>query len=110
MGNISAAETKGAADRSKIIAQNSRDISKIINDTYENSSKSHDRAMEGWSQYMRGVETFRNPSTGETVELDNKYGNAWAGSNGQYLVSDQAGLDPNTMNIGSWTRLEQVKR
>jgi hypothetical protein len=110
MGNISAAETKGAADRSKIIAQNGRDISKIINDTYESSSKSHDRAMEGWSQYMRGVETYRNPSTGETVELDNKYGNAWAGSNGQYIVSDQAGLDPNTMNMGSWTRLEQVRR
>jgi len=110
MGNIAAAETKGAADRSKIIAQNGRDIGNIISQTYENSSKSHDRAMEGWSQYMRGVETYRNPSTGETVELDNKYGNAWAGANGQYILSDQAGFDPNTLHSGSWTRMEQVKR
>jgi hypothetical protein len=110
LGNISAAETKGAADRSKIIAQNGRDISNIINQTYENSSKSHDRAMEGWSQYMRGVETFRNPSTGEMVELDNKYGNAWAGANGQYILSDQVGFDPNTLNMGNWTRMEQVRR
>ena len=110
LGNISAAETKGAADRSRIIAQNGRDISNIINQTYENTSKSHDRAMEGWSQYMRGVETYRNPSTGDTVDLDNKYGNAWAGPNGQYILSDQSGFDPNTLNLGSWTRMEQVRR
>ena len=110
MGNISAAETKGAADRSRIITQNGRDISNIINQTYENQQKSHDRAMEGWSQYMRGVETYRNPSTGETIDLDNKYGNAWAGSNGQYILSDQSGFDPNTLNMGNWTRLEQVRR
>jgi hypothetical protein len=110
MGNISAAETKGAADRSRIIAQNGRDISNIISQSYESQQKGHDRAMEGWSQYMRGVETYRNPSTGETVDLDNKYGNAWAGANGQYIVSDQTGFDPNTLNMGNWTRLEQVKR
>jgi hypothetical protein len=78
MGNVAAAETKGA--------------------------------MEAWSQYMRGVETYRNPTTGETMELDNKYGNAWAGPNGQYILSDQAGFDPGTLNIGNWTRMEQVRR
>ena len=110
MGNIAAGETKGAMDRSRIIAQNGRDISSIINQTYENSSKSHDRAMEGWSQYMRGVETFRNPSTGDTVELSNNYGNAWAGPNGQYILSDQSSFDPNTLSMGNWTRMEQVRR
>jgi hypothetical protein len=110
IGNISAAETKGAADRSKIIAQNGRDISNIISQTYENSSKSHDRAMDGWSQYMRGVETYRNPTTGETVDLSNTYGNAWAGPNGQYILSDSSGFDPNTMQMGNWTRMQQVRR
>jgi hypothetical protein len=52
----------------------------------------------------------RNTTTGETVELDNKYGNVWAGSNGQYILSDQAGFDPNTLNIGSWTRMQQGRR
>jgi hypothetical protein len=110
MTDMAAADAKGAMDRSRIIAQNGRDISNIISKTYENTTKGRDRAMEGWSQYMRGVQTYRNPNTGETVELSNNYGNGWAGPNGQYILSDSAGFDPNTLHMGNWTRLEAVPR
>jgi hypothetical protein len=110
MNNVQAAQIKGAADRSKIIAQSNQDISKIIHDSYENKKKSDDRAAEGFSQYIRGVETYRNPSTGETLELSNQYGHAWAGSNGEYIVSDSPNFDPNVSLRGNYTRLEPVKR
>ncbi len=110
IANMTASDIKGARDRSAIIAQSNRDISNIINETYENRNRSQDRIMEGWSQYMRGVETFKNPYTGETVELPNQYGHAWAGPNGEYIVTDSGLFDPNVTLRGDWTRLEQVRR
>jgi hypothetical protein len=109
IANMQAADTKGAADRSKIIAQSGQDISKIIHDTYENKKKADDRSALGFSQYLRGVETYRNPNTGETVELSNQYGHAWAG-NGEYILSDSANFDPNVSLRGNWTRMEPVKQ
>ncbi len=110
IANMQAADTKGAADRSKIIAQSGKDIGDIIHQTYENKKKSDDRVAQGFSQYIRGVETYRNPATGETVELSNQYGHAWAGNNDEYVLSDSANFDPNVALRGNWTRLEAVKR
>jgi hypothetical protein len=57
---------------------------------------------------MRGVETYRNPATGETVELSNLYGNAWVNNRGEYLLSDQAGFDPSVTFKEDWKPLEHV--
>jgi hypothetical protein len=108
IANLQAQDSKGAADRSAIIAQAGRDTAKSIHDAYENATTSRDHAMANWSQYMRGVQTFRNPSTGDTVELSNQYDHAWAGSDGTYLVTDSANFNPNSALQGNWTRLEAV--
>jgi len=65
-----------------------------------------------YSQYMRGVETYQNPSTGETVDLDNNYGHAWVNNRGEYMLSDQAGFDPNAVpgKTQNWTQLQHVKK
>jgi hypothetical protein len=109
MANLQATDIKGARDRSAIITQNARDISNIINQTYDSSSRGRDRALEGWSKSMRGIETFRDSSTGETVELSNQYGHAWAGPNHEYIVSDSATFNPNVSLRGDWKRLEPVE-
>lgn len=109
IANLQATDIKGAHDRSAIITQNGRDISNIINQTYANSSRGRDQALEGWSKSMRGIETFRNPASGETVELSNQYGHAWAGPNHEYIVSDSASFNPNVSLRGDWTRLEPVR-
>lgn len=110
IANLQATDTKGARDRSAIITQSGHDISNIISQTYDNKTKSQDRAMEGWSQYLRGVETYRNPATGETVDLSNQYGHAWAGPNNEYIVTDSTNFDPNVSLHGNWTRLEPTRR
>jgi hypothetical protein len=110
IANMQAADSKGAADRSKIIAQSGRDTADIIHRTYEGKKQSDERVAQGFSQYIRGVETYRNPSNGETVDLSNAYGHAWAGRNGEYILSDSANFDPNSALHGSYTRLEPVKR
>src|SRR5262249_38486605 len=108
--NIAGTQIKGAADRSKIISKSNAEISNTIVKGHEERSKAHDRAMANYSQALRGVETYRNPNTGETVELSNQYGHAWVNNNNEYILSDQEGFDPNVaLKSGNWTALQRVK-
>ncbi len=108
--NIAAAQIKGAADRSAIITKSNAEISKMIIQGHEQRSKSHDKAMENYSQATRGVESYRNPNNGETFELSNQYGHDWVNNNNEYILSDQEGFDPNVaLKSGNWTALQRVK-
>lgn len=108
--NIAAAQIKGAADRSAIISKSNAEISKMIVQGHEERSKAYDRTMENYSQTLRGVETYRNPNTGETFELSNQYGHAWVNNSNEYILSDQEGFDPNVaLKSGTWTTLQRVK-
>jgi hypothetical protein len=109
--NIAKIDQKGVADRAAIVAKNSDDINKIIKEGYEGRQKTNDAAAANYSQTQRDVETFRNPTTGETMELSNLYGHAWVNDKGEYLLADHAGVDPNTVFKDSkWTALQQVKK
>lgn len=107
--NIQAAQIKGARDRSAIITKSNQEISKIITEGYEARQKTMDRTAAQYSQAIRGVETYRNPTTGETIELSNQYGHAWVNNRGEYLLSDQAGFDPNVALKEEWKPLQHVK-
>jgi hypothetical protein len=107
--DIAAAQVKGARDRSRIIAQSAEDTRRIVDESYQRRQGSQDRIAERWSQATRGVETFRNPGTGETVELSNRYGNAWSNGKGEYLLSDAPGFDPSAVSREDWTRLQRVE-
>ena len=107
--NMAASDSKGASDRSAIIAQNGRDISNIIHQTYENTSKAQERSQEKFDQYIRGVETYRNPSTGETFELSNQYAHAWVNGTNEYLLTDSAFFNPNSTLSGHWTEAVPVR-
>ena len=109
--NIAKIQQKGVADRSAIVAKNSDDINKIIKEGYEGRQKVNDAAAANYSQSQRDVESFRNPATGETVELSNLYGYAWINDKGEYLLADHAGFDPNVvLKDSTWTALQHVKK
>jgi len=103
-------ELKGIRDRSAIVSKNAEDIRNIQRQGYENRQKSEDHISAQFSETIRGVETYRNSSTGETVELSNQYGHAWVNNRGEYLLSDQEGLDPSVTFKEDWKPLEHVKK
>ena len=105
-------ELKGIRDRSAIVAKSAEDTRNTQRQIYENQSKSEEHTSTQYSQYQRGVESYRNPTTGDTVDLDNQYGHAWVNNRGEYLLSDQAGFDPNAVsgNTQSWQQLQHVKK
>jgi hypothetical protein len=106
---MQADNSRAAQQRSAIIAQNGRDINDMIVHGYEERSRIHDSAVAQFDQYIRGVQTFQNPVTGEKVELSNEYGRAWANGTGEYVLSDSAGFNPNAVLQGRWTELQPSK-
>jgi hypothetical protein len=107
--NMAAANVQGARDRSKIIAQSAEDTRRIIREGYENRQRSEDRNAERWSDAMRGVQNFRNPSTGEDVKLSNEYAHAWVNGDGEYVMSNSSGFKPGDVLQGNWTQLQPVR-
>jgi hypothetical protein len=88
-----------------------RMINKIIKEGYQGREKIKDAAAASYTQTQRDLETFRNPATGETMELSSLYGHAWVNDKGEYLLPDHAGFDPNAVFKDSkWTAMEQVKK
>jgi hypothetical protein len=110
IANLQASDSRGVQQRSAIIAQSGRDVSNMINQGYASRSRMQDSAAAGFDQYIRGVETYRNPSTGETVELSSQYGHAWANGN-EYILTDSASFNPNiALRSGNWTEMEAVRK
>jgi len=108
--SMQATQLQGARDRSRIIAQSAEEQRRAIREGYEARQKSEDRNAERWSDAMRGLQTYRNPTTGEDVKLSNQYAHAWASGNGEYVMSDTPGFNPGQVLQGSWTELQPVKR
>jgi hypothetical protein len=102
-------ELKGIRDRSAIVSKNAEDIRKIQQEGYENQQRTQEKSAFAFDQVIRGVETYRNPDTGETMELSNNYGHAWVNGQGEYLLSDSPNFDPNTVFKENWKQLEHVK-
>jgi hypothetical protein len=109
---IQQADSKGVHDGSAIMAKSAEDTRNIQRQVYENQQRAQDHNATQFSQYILGVETYQNPMTGETIDLDNNYGHAWVNNRGEYLLSDQAGFDPNATqgNTQNWTQLQHVKK
>jgi hypothetical protein len=109
--NIAKTEQKGVADRNAIIAKSGEDTNRIIKEGYEGREKIKDAAAANYTQTQRDLETFRNPNTGETMELSSLYGHAWVNNKGEYLLADHAGFDPNAVfKDSTWTAMQQVKK
>lgn len=108
--SMSASNVQSAQDRSKIIAQSAEAQRRSIQGAYEAHQKAEDKSAERFSDAMRGLQTYRNPVTGEDVKLSNQYGHAWASGNGEYVMSDTPGFKPGDVLQGHWTELQPVKR
>jgi hypothetical protein len=66
-------------------------------------------AAFGVDQNIRGVQTFKDPTTGGTMELSNLYDHAWLNGSNEYIMSDDPNFDPNGRLSGSWNQLQAVR-
>jgi hypothetical protein len=109
VNKMQADNSNAAMQRSAIIAQSGRETSDMINRGYAERSKIQDSTAKQFDQYIRGVQSYRNPNTGETVELSNEYAHAWGNGSNEYVLTDSANFNPNAVLNGNWTALNPVK-
>ena len=91
---------------SRIISQTHAEITESRQRSYEQQQASMDRINNSYDQYIRGVDEYTNPDTGDHVELPSGYSHAWRGLNDEYIVTDSANFNPNVELNGIWTALE----
>ena len=98
------------AKQAAIIAAFQQHVAQTINGVVANSMAGANHAAYGEGQIIRGVQTFRDPSTGElTFELSNQYDHAWLNGSNEYLMSDDPSFNPNRSLTGNWTELQVVR-
>ncbi len=103
---------KGAADRSRIIANSNREISKIINDGYNERQASMDRTQKQVINAIRGVDDYTVPGSQDVVQLPNNYSHIYSNGNGEYLMTNDSLYNPNTdsnINNHTWSTMEAAK-
>jgi len=98
------------AKQQQIIIDFQNKVADTINGVVANQQRGSMQSAYGTSQLIREVQTFRDPTTGSTFELSNKYDNAWRDPNSQYYVmSDDPNFNPNGNLNGNWTQLQVVQ-
>lgn len=98
---------KDARAISDTITRNSDQIRQMFADSYRQRQESQDRVAERYSESIRGVTTYVSPYETHPVQLPSGYGNAWVNQQGEYVLSNDPGYDPNVGATGSWQRMRE---
>ena len=103
--NMKNVQSKGAADRAAIWRKAQQEISQIHEQAFQHHQAVNDRLAKQFDQTIRGVQTFVDPNTKESVELTSGYKQYWTNGSGEYILSDDANFRPG----GNWRLLESGK-
>jgi hypothetical protein len=106
-------EAKGVADRAKIWADANREISRTINEGYAARSASMDETNRRFANMIRGVDEYAPSSGGASVQLPNAYSYVFSNGKGDYLLTNEAGYDPNAdlaRGGATWETMKPAER
>jgi hypothetical protein len=85
------------------------------NDVYSHVANDRAAALDNSSQqfsmHMGDQAIYKDPSTGQRVQMSNQYNHAWASTTGntnEYILTDSPSFNPNGQaGSGSWTQMQQ---
>jgi cysteine rich repeat protein len=111
-GNIAKlyqAEAQKEATIDAMVAAFQRHVADTINGVTANAERGSQNSAFGFDQNIRGVQTFRDPTSGRTMELSNQYDHAWLNGLNEYILSDDPNFNPNGQLSGNWNQLQPVR-
>jgi hypothetical protein len=76
---------------------------------WEQRQQVQDRIARNFSDYIRGVDRYNDPSSGKQVELPSGYGRAFTNNLGEYVVTESPSYNPNVGSNQNWVELAPVK-
>lgn len=93
--------------------QQARDAQAEISSILESNHRAIRRSggeRDGFSEYIRGTEVYKNPATGDSYEVDSSYDHVWFNKSGDAIFSDSPNYTPNTdprFNSQDWSEGEK---
>jgi hypothetical protein len=99
---------RAAGQLSAHIAANNAEIQQMFADSYRRSQESNERISRSYTEYIRGVDTYRDPYQDRQVQLPSGYSGVWVNHTGEYVLSNEAGFDPNVGSNIEWRRVERA--
>lgn len=91
------------------IARAGRDLRADQQSAWEQRQLVQDEIARNFSDYVRGVDRFDDPFSGQEVELPAGYGHAWANNLGEYIVTESPSFNPNEGSNLTWVLLPSSK-
>jgi hypothetical protein len=76
---------------------------------WEQRQQAQDEIARNFTDYVRSVERFDDPFSGQEVELPAGYGHAWANNLGEYIVTESPSFNPNVGSNLTWVPLPSSK-
>jgi len=102
-------EAQKEATQDAAVAAFQRHVADVINGVTANAMRGANNSAFAFDQNIRGVQTFRDPTTGNTMELSNLYDHAWLNGSNEYIMSDDPNFNPNGVLNGNWNQLQVVR-
>jgi hypothetical protein len=99
---------QNAGNLSRYIAGINNEITAMNRQAWNEQQTSQDRISRRFSEYIRGVDTYRNPTNNQPIQLPSGYSQAWANPSGEYIVSDSASYNPNIGSTRNWQPMSRV--
>jgi hypothetical protein len=103
------AEAQKEATIDAMVANFQNQVAQTIMGVTANAQRGSLNSAFGADQNIRGVQTFRDPTTGRTMELSNQYDHAWLNGSNEYIMSDDPNFNPNGQLLGNWNQLAPVR-
>ena len=79
----------------------------MMQQSWERRQVAEDRISRRWSEAIRGVDSYYNPVDQRPVELPAGYPHAWVSGNGEIVVTDSPGFNPNVEFGGTWQAMQR---
>ena len=84
--------------------------SQVMSNVAANRSAALDHSSQQFALYMGDQAIYKDPSTGQRVQMSSGYDHVWASTTGngnQYILTDSPSYNPNG-NAGSagWTQMQ----
>jgi hypothetical protein len=92
-----------------IISKLQAQVADTINAVVTNQQQGSYASAAGADRLIRGVQVFRDPSSGASFELSNQYDHAWLNGSNECVMSDDPNFTPNGNLDGNWTQLQPVR-
>ena len=109
IGSIIKGEQMEVGKRIAIFRELSQQTGDIITRAYAAQQETQARVANAYSESVRGVETYYDPHTRESVQLTGGYRQAWSNGRGEYILSDDPNFDPSVALRENWTAMQRPR-